>query len=55
MSQSRSYLHQISVSNGGVPKLPVPEARITPEGVVGDRQQNRDVHGGVDRAVVFFR
>jgi MOSC domain-containing protein YiiM len=54
MSQSRSYLHQISVSNGGVPKLPVTEARITQEGVVGDRQQNRDVHGGVDRAVCIF-
>ncbi len=54
MSQSRSYLHQISVSNGGVPKLPVTEARIIPEGVVGDRQQNRDIHGGVDRAVCIF-
>jgi MOSC domain-containing protein YiiM len=54
MPQPRSYLHQISVSNGGVPKLPVPEARITSEGVVGDRQKNRDVHGGVDRAVCIF-
>src|SRR5437016_5822836 len=48
------YLHQISVSDGGVPKLPVPEARITLEGVAGDRQRNRDVHGGVDRAVCLF-
>ena len=39
---------------GGVPKLPVTEARITPEGVVGDRQQNRDIHGGIDRAVCIF-
>ncbi len=54
MSQSRSYLHQISISDGGVPKLPVAEARIIVEGVVGDRQQNRDVHGGVDRAVCIF-
>jgi MOSC domain-containing protein YiiM len=54
MSQSRFYLHQISISNGGVPKLPVTEARITPEGVAGDRQHNRDVHGGVDRAVCVF-
>jgi len=54
MSQSRCYLHQISVSHGGVPKLPVIEARITPEGVIGDRQQNRDIHGGVDRAVCVF-
>jgi len=47
-------LHQISVSDGGVPKLPVPEARITVEGVVGDRQRNREVHGGVEQAVCLF-
>lgn len=47
-------LYQINISDGGVPKLPVPEARITVEGVVGDRQQNRDVHGGVDQAVCLF-
>jgi len=27
-------VHQISVSHGGVPKLPVPEAKITVRGVV---------------------
>lgn len=54
MSQSRCYLHQISVSSGGVPKLPVTEAHIGPEGVAGDRQQNRAVHGGIDRAVCVF-
>src|SRR6059058_2024551 len=35
MSRSRfsthPYVHQINVSNGGVPKHPVPEARITVE------------------------
>jgi MOSC domain-containing protein YiiM len=48
------HLHQISVSDGGVPKLPVAEARITVTGVSGDRQRNRDIHGGVDRAVCLF-
>jgi MOSC domain-containing protein YiiM len=48
------YLHQISVSNGGVPKLPVPRARVTKEGVEGDRQRNLEVHGGPDRAVCLF-
>ena len=48
------HLHQISLSNGGVPKLPVPEARITVEGLVGDRQRNRAHHGGPDRAVCLF-
>jgi MOSC domain-containing protein YiiM len=55
--QSKSqapYLYQINISNGGVPKLLVPEAHITSQGVVGDRQRNRDVHGGIDRAVCLF-
>ena len=37
-----------------MPKLPVPEARITINGVAGDRQRNLEVHGGVDRAVCLF-
>ncbi len=48
------YLHQISVSNGGVPKLAVPRARVTKDGVEGDRQRNREVHGGPDRAVCVY-
>jgi MOSC domain-containing protein YiiM len=54
MPHPHCYLHQISVSDGGVPKLPVPEARITVDGVAGDRQRNREVHGGVDQAVCLF-
>jgi MOSC domain-containing protein YiiM len=54
MAVARPYLHQISVSDGGVPKLPVPEARITVTGVAGDRQRNLEVHGGVDRAICLF-
>ena len=50
----RPYLHQISVSNGGVPKLAVLQARVTKGGVEGDRQRNREVHGGPDRAVCVF-
>ena len=52
----RAYAHvyQISVSDGGVPKLPVPEARITVEGVSGDRQRSPKIHGGPDRAVCLF-
>jgi len=37
-----------------VPKSPVPEARITVNGVSGDRQRNLEAHGGVDRAVCLF-
>jgi MOSC domain-containing protein YiiM len=45
---------QISVSDGGVPKKAVPEARITERGVEGDRQRNLEHHGGPDRAVCLF-
>jgi len=48
------HLHQISISDGGVPKLPVAEARITVNGVAGDRQRNLEVHGGTERAVCLF-
>ncbi|MDO8547946.1 MAG: MOSC domain-containing protein [Nitrospirales bacterium] len=37
-----------------MPKLPVPEARVTVEGVAGDRQRNLEAHGGVDRAICLF-
>src|SRR5437899_862580 len=58
MSRSRfsthPYVHQINVSNGGVPKHPVPEARITVDGVAGDCQRSPKIHGGPDRAVCLF-
>ena len=47
-------LHSINVSNGGVPKLPQPYARIRASGVEGDRQQDRIFHGGPDRAVCVY-
>ena len=42
---------QINVADGGVPKLPVPSARISRGGVAGDRQRDLRYHGGPDRAV----
>jgi len=44
-------LVQVNVSAGGVPKLPVPEARVTRAGVEGDRQREVTVHGGPHRAI----
>jgi MOSC domain-containing protein YiiM len=44
----------IHVSDGGVPKRPVPEARVTTEGVEGDRQRDLRYHGGPDRAVSLY-
>jgi MOSC domain-containing protein YiiM/GNAT superfamily N-acetyltransferase len=42
---------QVNVSQGGVPKLPVEEARVGGLGVEGDRQREVTVHGGPHRAV----
>lgn len=51
------HLHQINISSGGVPKLPVlPGAtvRITRTGVEGDAQHDTKHHGGPERAVCLF-
>ena len=44
---------QISVSPGGVPKRPVPAARVTVQGLEGDVQRWKH-HGGPDRALCLF-
>jgi MOSC domain-containing protein YiiM len=48
------HLHQINVSDGGVPKRPVLETVVAKTGVEGDRQRNLKVHGGPNRAVCLF-
>ena len=52
MSQARVF--QINVSNGGVPKLPVHAAKVTPGGLEGDRQNDRKHHGGPDKALCLY-
>jgi MOSC domain-containing protein YiiM len=47
-------IHQINLSDGGVPKLPVHEAEVTPLGLVGDRQANTKHHGGPKRALCLY-
>jgi MOSC domain-containing protein YiiM len=47
-------LIQLSTSKGGMPKLAVPEARVTRDGVGDDWQLNRKYHGGCDRAVCIY-
>lgn len=44
----------INVSQGGVPKRAVAQARIGFAGVEGDRQRDLRYHGGPDRAVCLF-
>jgi MOSC domain-containing protein YiiM len=47
-------VHQVSVSDGGVPKRPVFEAKVGKDGIEGDRQENLKFHGGPDRAVCLY-
>ena len=44
----------VNVSPGGVPKLPVERARVSPAGVEGDRQRFLEYHGGPERAVSIY-
>src|SRR4051794_18909470 len=49
-----AHIFQINRSDGGVPKLPVFRATLTTQGLEGDRQRNRRVHGGPQRAVCLY-
>jgi MOSC domain-containing protein YiiM len=48
------HVHRINVSDGGVPKHPLLEAKVSKGGIEGDRQRNLKIHGGPDRAVCLF-
>ena len=48
------HVHQVSISDGGVPKRPVFEAKVGKAGIEGDRQENLKFHGGPDRAVCLY-
>jgi MOSC domain-containing protein YiiM len=47
-------IHQINLSDGGVPKLPVHKAEATPLGLVRERQANTKHHGGPERALCLY-
>jgi len=48
------HIFQINVSQGGVPKLAVPQAEVSALGLIGDRQANTELHGGPERAVCLY-
>lgn len=49
-----AHVHQISISDGGVPKSAVPSADVSATGLAGDRQRDLRHHGGPDRAVCLL-
>jgi MOSC domain-containing protein YiiM len=48
------YVYQLNCSPGGVPKLAVAEALLTPAGLVGDVQAKPLIHGGPGRALSLY-
>ena len=55
MTGSRTgVVASLNRSDGGVPKVPVPTARVTIHGMDGDRQRNLKHHGGPDRALCLY-
>ncbi len=49
-----NYIHQVNISKGGVPKLPVGSVYVAKGGLVGDKQKNKKYHGGPERAVCLL-
>src|SRR5688572_28726863 len=47
-------IFQLNMSSGGVPKLPVRDAVIETNGLVGDVQTHTKIHGGPMRAVCLY-
>jgi MOSC domain-containing protein YiiM len=47
-------IESINVSDGGVPKHPVPEAVVGEEGLAEDRHADLRHHGGPERAVSLY-
>jgi MOSC domain-containing protein YiiM len=47
-------IQQINISKGGVPKLPIPVAEVTPLGIRGDAHAHPQIHGGPRQAVLLI-
>jgi len=45
---------RLNMSAGGVPKRPIPRARVSAAGMEGDRQRHSTIHGGPDRALCLW-
>ncbi len=54
MPSETGTIVSVHVSLGGVPKLPVPGARVSAAGLEGDGQRHLEFHGGPDRALCLF-
>lgn len=48
------YVVQVNRSDGGVPKTPLAEARVGELGIEGDAHNDRENHGGPERALCLW-
>lgn len=51
---STGRIHQLNVSTGGVPKLPIESGVVTPLGIEGDDHRDKKGHGGPERALCIY-
>ncbi len=49
-----AHVHQISISDGGVPKLPVATAKVGVDGMMGDNQADKKHHGGPRQTLCLY-
>ena len=49
-----AHIFSINISNGGVPKRPIPSGDVGAEGLAGDAQKQTHIHGGPDKALCLF-
>lgn len=54
ISSDDGAIISINLSNGGVPKSSTSEGFVTRNGLTGDRQEDRQHHGGPDRALSLY-
>jgi MOSC domain-containing protein YiiM len=54
MASEAGVVVSVNVSTGGVPKLPVRNARVSEAGLAGDGQRQLEFHGGPDRALCLY-
>src|SRR5579864_519712 len=52
--ESGGIVLQINISKGGVPKRPIPEAEVSPHGIVGDAWRFPQFHGGPRKAILLI-
>jgi MOSC domain-containing protein YiiM len=50
----QGFVHQINISRGGIPKLPVTLAMVTEEGIQGDGWAHPRFHGGKKQALLLI-